>query len=175
MTADVGERPEVMPGTVSDFDTDTDTDDNEVEDMSAFMHILRSYLSYTRRSSRTDAFVEHFKYNVISSTLLATSISSTPAMPSRLASENSTERRSEPEDVPPVSSAYGFAISVAVFGAGYYILSVLLLAGTLLYIMYHHKLDTASRPAMTSVSHHTHSLRVNHKLIFKFRCRPWIH
>jgi len=132
-------------------------------------------------SSQTSSFIERFKYDVISSSLLSSSISAphpigqrstSPAIPGRLSpipdSENYTVdqppgrsssglplQESSPQD--SWQTALVFCVVIAIFSARYYTVFALLLGGTFLYMMHYDNLDTPSKPTMTSVSFHTHT------------------
>jgi hypothetical protein len=134
--------------------------------------------------SQTSPFVERFKYDVISSSLLSTSVVSSPhasgrhsrnpTVPGRLTPDEIADRRpahrppdrpsSRPRFDPSWSAAtsiedswpttVAFAVIIALFSCEYF-LSAALLLGITLYMMYHDDSDISSRPSITSVSEHS--------------------
>ncbi|KAK0215008.1 hypothetical protein IW262DRAFT_1440545 [Armillaria fumosa] len=157
---DVGEAPDLMPGGSPDFighdDFDdtayTEPDDGESEpkneSLANWCTRVQSILS--RFTSTSRSFVERFKYDIISSSLLSTSLSnSRPARPtsgsipggtlhSRTSSvDHSSPPSSAPTPSPPESwpPSVALAMLFIFFNTGYYFLA-LLSAGVMFLTVY---------------------------------------
>jgi hypothetical protein len=140
--------------------------------------MLRSVFASAHVSSHASPFVERFKYNVISSSLLSSSLSAphhgrqSPFIPGRL---SPTHRSAESTDVPiakhsassafsqahPTSASHpehdwvptlAFGAFVAILTAGYYVLAIFWFAGAYYYYTYISHVDSQSKPSMLSVS-----------------------
>ncbi|KAG1735945.1 uncharacterized protein EDB91DRAFT_546999 [Suillus paluster] len=140
------------------------------------MQFLNSLFTSERVSKRTRAFAEHFKYGVISSSLLSPGFASTPvphphrrsfspSIPGKLASNHSrttSVAESTATDqisltIPAESEIHvwpvtlSITLAVAALSARFYSLFVLLLIGTL-YYMHVHRLDIHSKPDIITPS-----------------------
>lgn len=117
-------------------------------------------------------FAEHFKYDVISSSLLSTSLPvphhgrqlPSPTLPGKLKLDCDNSRSSSrelgsphasttshPVSSPPYHHWLPYFIFPAIFGAGYYLLAFLLLGGMLALVYISHIPDSAKHGPMTPV------------------------
>lgn len=176
---DSGDAPEVMPGGTSDFG-----DDESDQDSTSTGKVLRTLRSLllTTHHTHPSPFAERFKYDVISSSLLSATFS-TPLLGSQRLSTSTMipgalhndSRPASAQDVrqtrtdhsrqfSPADSttnywaaSLAFVIAVALFTAGYYILTAITLAGTFHFVQFHRN-DFAPKPdVMTPVSIILHS------------------
>ncbi|KAJ4474927.1 hypothetical protein J3R30DRAFT_3706717 [Lentinula aciculospora] len=154
---EAGEAPELMPGGVAEFlpeleNRPCDSSFEEVPSQDTYPKLLRdiaqTLCSLTSPHS-TSAFVERFKYNVISSPLLSPSLLQ-PHVPRshRLPGHHSRDSSLGPSDIsnqpthslPQDPQYYTFFLTLALvtvlFGAGFYFTSLLLfgISASLLYI-----------------------------------------
>ncbi|KAH7890940.1 hypothetical protein F5I97DRAFT_1947094 [Phlebopus sp. FC_14] len=174
---DSGETPELMPGAIAEFSlqpylTGQPYFSRHCESMEKLCYsifgafeFLVSLFHSDRRSRRTHAFSERFKYGVISSTLLSPAFATasipyphrrslSPSLPGRLTSDHSRNTSAsesiladhtslsipaEPE-IPLWPITVSFTVAIAALSAQFYFLFLVLLAGIMYYI-HVHKVD----------------------------------
>ncbi|KAJ7282071.1 hypothetical protein C8J57DRAFT_89594 [Mycena rebaudengoi] len=145
----VGEAPEIMPGFLPEFAGDTDDFDMEpVEEdteewrpllLVRVLEILHSVFTPPPQSSQ---FAEHFKYDVISSSLLDSTLpvphshshrrSMSPSLPGKLKLDASPNQRHEPVLYWLPSTI--LVLAAALFAMGYYVLALALTGGAATYL-----------------------------------------
>ncbi|KAE9405441.1 hypothetical protein BT96DRAFT_963912 [Gymnopus androsaceus JB14] len=153
---EAGEAPDLMPGGVAEFNTPQSEDEDSFyedgtnpETCSNFLRDIAQVVRSMVLTQSSSAFVERFKYSVISSSLLSSSLVQPnnlrpPRLPghhSRNSSLDTPETSHQPiHSLPSDSSHYIFFLALALvtvlFGAGYYFTSALILgiSASLLYI-----------------------------------------
>ncbi|KAF5338050.1 hypothetical protein D9758_014257 [Tetrapyrgos nigripes] len=179
---DAGETAELMPGGSSEFivnpqeglfdDDDSDCGDYAEACPTALKPLLDAIFSMMSLHFKyPSAFVERFKYSVISSSLLSTSLTAphtnwrghSPHPPGKLPSDHSrqssVDRSSESSfhaqqpvhslssDTPYYLFFLALSIVTVFFGAGYYILSIALFAASA-FLLYIYNQDFASKHDM---------------------------
>ncbi|KAJ7132266.1 hypothetical protein C8R44DRAFT_849808 [Mycena epipterygia] len=153
-----GEPPEIMPGSSIEFMEDPDDYETELEEepewrpvlLVRMVEILQSVFASPPQSS---PFAERFKYDVISSSLLASALpvphshrrSVSPSLPGKLKLDAPPDPPHELLDYWLLSSL--LVIAAAFLSAGLYLFAILSLGGIIIYVYNH---SDNSRPDMTS-------------------------
>ncbi|KAJ7708854.1 hypothetical protein B0H17DRAFT_367138 [Mycena rosella] len=153
-----GEPPELMPGSSPEFIEDLDEFETEPEEepewrpllLVRMLEILQSIFVPPPQSSQ---FAERFKYDVISSSLLASSLpvphthrrSVSPSLPGKLTLDAPPNPRHEPVDVWLLSPI--FVLAAFFLATGYYLFSIVSIGGATVY-WYNHSEN--SKPDMSS-------------------------
>ncbi|KAJ7493297.1 hypothetical protein B0H11DRAFT_2005769 [Mycena galericulata] len=143
-----GEPPEIMPGSAPEFLQDLDDFDTQDEEEE---REWRPYLLV--RMVESSQFAERFKYDVISSSLLASSLpvphshrrSMSPSLPGKLKLDVPPNHPHEPVDYWLLASL--FATAAVFLGMGLYLFAVASVGGATIYVYTH---SDGSKPDMTS-------------------------
>ncbi|KAG7094384.1 hypothetical protein E1B28_007984 [Marasmius oreades] len=172
-----GEKSSMMPGGLEEllgtFEDELEISLEEVETVEKLLYDSFESVTSAFASQSFSAFVERFKYNVISSSLLSTTLTTpyTPratshGIPGNLhthghSRSSSTETNQQTQDTQPshslISDSHYFIFSLAIslliilFGAGYY-LSSLSLGAFLLYISTTDTTSTVTTPSLDTLN-----------------------
>ncbi|KAJ6581059.1 hypothetical protein B0H19DRAFT_1113475 [Mycena capillaripes] len=153
-----GEPPEIMPGSSPEFAEDLDCYDTELEEepewrpvlLVQLVEMLQTIFASPPQSSQ---FAERFKYDVISSSLLSTSLpvphshrrSVSPTLPGKLKLDVPPNPHGELVDYGLLSLL--FVIAAVFLAMGLYFLTVVSIGGAAIYLYNH---SDNSRPDMSS-------------------------
>ncbi|KAJ7780323.1 hypothetical protein DFH07DRAFT_1055933 [Mycena maculata] len=153
-----GELPEVMPGSIPEFLQDTDEFERELEEepewrpvlLVRMVEMLQSLFPPPPQSSQ---FAERFKYDVISSSLLSSSLpvphshrrSGSPSLPGKLTLDAPPNHSHEPMDYWLLSSI--FVVAAVFLGTGLYFFAIASIGAATIYVYTH---SDNSKPDMTS-------------------------
>ncbi|KAJ7777378.1 hypothetical protein B0H16DRAFT_955958 [Mycena metata] len=144
-----GEPPEIMPGSAPEFVEDHDELETELEEEAEewrpalLVWIVESLQSLFSSPPESSQFAERFKYDVISSSLLSTTLpvphshrrSMSPSLPGKL-------KLDAPPDPPHEAVDYGllsvlFVIAAVFLAMGFYFFTVVSIGGATIYLYNH--------------------------------------